>query len=228
MIWQTTFSNYILFFSFNVILSISNVNGQIDIVQKPISFDNERRILSLEYLDQHYGIIQNEPTIVPKIIVVHWTVIPTMEKTFDAFYNTELPKAREGISAASQLNVSSQYLIDRDGTIYQLLPDTVFARHTIGLNHCAIGIENVGGDDQPLTKQQLKSNIDLIKLLSSKYPIEYLIGHFEYQKFIGHPLWKEIDSNYLTVKTDPNKGFMRKIRRKLKKYNLQGPPKSIH
>ena len=186
------------------------------VIQKPIPFDEERVQLSLDYLQKRYNIIQDKPGIVPKMVVVHYTVIPTLEKTFTAFHNSKLPGWRPEIATASGLNVSSQYVIDQDGSIYQLLPDTVFARHVIGLNHCAIGIENVGGGkDLPLTKAQLKSNIALIKKLIKKHNIEYVIGHSEYQQFIGHPLWKETDPGYLTQKSDPGTEFMANIRQKL-------------
>lgn len=195
------------------------------IIQKPVVFDETRKQLTLEYLEKRYEIHQNEPTIVPKMIVVHWTVIPTMEKSFNAFNPSKLPNWRPEIENASGLNVAAQYLIDRDGTIYQLMPDTLMARHVIGLNYCAIGIENVGdGDKLPLTKAQFKSNVALIKELSKKHAIEYLIGHYEYKRFIGHPLWKETDPNYLTQKTDPGEKFMADLRKKLEHLNLKGAP----
>ena len=195
------------------------------VTQKPIIFDETRKQLTLEYLEEHYELKQDEPTIDPKMVVVHWTIIPTMQKTFDAFNRSTLPSWRPKIQSASGLNVSSQYLIAQDGTIYQLLPDTVMARHVIGLNHCAIGIENVGGGDLPLTKAQLRSNTALIKELAKKYPIEYVIGHYEYQNFIGHPLWKETDANYLTQKSDPSKAFMADLRKKLKRLDLKDLPR---
>ena len=65
-------------------------------------------------------------------------------------------------------DIGYHFLIDRDGTIYQLLPDTTFARHVIGLNHSAIGIENIGdGNKYPLTDAQLKANIELINSLGN-------------------------------------------------------------
>lgn len=195
------------------------------VIQKPISFDEERAALSLQYLEQRHGLIQEKPVIDPKIVVVHYTVIPTMERTYQAFYDARLPGSRTGIASASDLNVSSQYLVDRDGKIYQLLPDTVFARHTIGLNHCAIGIENIGdGKDLPLTEAQLKANIALIEQLIEKHDIDYVIGHSEYQRFIGHPLWRETDPYYLTQKSDPGDDFIRAIRSALRDYNLNPLP----
>lgn len=193
------------------------------IIQEPIVFNEEREDLTLEYMKEHYGLIQDEPTIVPRMVVVHWTEIPTLQKTIDAFYNEHLPSFRTGIAGAGSLNVSSQFVIDQDGTIYNLMPETTMARHVIGLNYCSIGIENVGGSDLPLTKAQLKANIKLIKYLKKKYPIEYVIGHYEYQLFEDTDLWLEKDDGYRTVKTDPNEEFMIAIRKEIK--DLKAIPK---
>lgn len=199
--------------------------SSIKIIDKPIIFDRERVDLTLEYLDTHYGLIQDNPTILPKIVVVHWTVIPTFEKSFTAFNPSKLPNWRSDIANASALNVSAQFLVDQDGSIYQLLPETTMARHVIGLNHCAIGIENVGGiGEKPLTKAQLKANIKLIKYLKKKYDIDYVIGHYEYTYFEDHELWLEKDDGYRTEKTDPGKKFLANIRKSLKKYNWKPIP----
>ena len=213
-------------FILSLILSILlSACGQIKIIQKPIIFDKQRAELSLAYLKDRYGLEQESPNIVPKMVVVHYTVIPTWEKTFDAFNPVELPGSRVGIKSAGNLNVSSHFVVDRDGTIYRLLPDTVFARHVIGLNHCAIGIENVAdGNELPLTKAQLKANKQIVKYLSQHHEIEYLIGHHEYKSFEGHELWLEKDEGYRTEKTDPGDEFMRKLRTSLKKLKLKGVP----
>lgn len=194
------------------------------IIQSPIVFDQQRKELSLEYMKSHYGMVQSQPTIVPRMVVVHWTVIPTYEKTFEVFDKSLLPSHRTAIAGASSLNVSSQYVIDRDGTIHQLMPDTLMARHVIGLNHCAIGIENIGGPKAPLTKAQLKANTKLIKHLKKKYPIDYVIGHYEYTLFESTDLWKEKDEGYRTQKTDPGEQFMKDLRANLKELDLKFLP----
>jgi len=205
-----------------IITSCSTVK----IVDKPITFDNERDSLTLEYLEKRYGLVQETPTITPKMVVVHWTAIPTLDKSYNAFKDSKLPNWRPEIVNASALNVSSQFLIDQDGTVYRLLPETTMARHVIGLNHCAIGIENVGGlKDKPLTKKQLKANIKLINYLKKKYPqIDYVIGHFEYTNFEGHELWLEKDEGYRTEKTDPGTEFITTIRQKTSKNNWKPIP----
>lgn len=210
--------------AFIFVTSCSSSQPTFRTIYKPIIFDSQRSALSLEYLKDRYGIIQTMPSIKPVIIVLHWTAIPSLEKTFDVFNRSTLPDARKGIQYASTLNVSSQYLVDRDGTIFQLMPDTLFARHVIGLNYCAIGVENVGSGKNPLTKAQLKANVQLIRYLKGKYPIEYVIGHYEYKQFIGTPLWKETNPNYLTEKTDPGISFMKRIRERIKDLHLKGAP----
>lgn len=192
------------------------------IIDKPIIFDEERKRLSLEYLAQRHGIQQNEPYIKPKMIVLHWTAIPTLNATFDTFNPSVLP-GRADLQTVSRLNTSVSFLVDRDGTVFRLLPDTTFTRHCIGLNYCAIGVENVGNND--LTEAQIKANVQLIRYLKRHYNIEYLIGHYEYKDFIGTPLWKETDPEYLTDKTDPGQSFMRKVRSQLKDLKLKGSPR---
>jgi len=191
---------------------------------KPILFNEQREMLSLQYMKERYGIEKERATITPRMIVLHWTAIPTLESSFDAMNPVMLPGSREGIASASALNVSAHYLIDRDGTIFQQLPDTVFARHVIGLNHCAIGVENVGGGKDPLTRAQLKANEQLIRHLNRKYPIAFVIGHNEYRAFEQHELWKEKDEGYRTTKTDPGVSFMKKIRQQIRDLELAGPP----
>ncbi|MDY7395018.1 peptidoglycan recognition family protein [Aureibaculum sp. 2210JD6-5] len=195
------------------------------IIDKPIVFDNERKMLTLDYLSDRYGLEQDLPTIVPKIIVLHWTAIPTLEKSFEAFVNPTLPNWRPELVETSGLNVSAQFLVDQDGTIYRLMPETTMARHVIGLNHAAIGIENVGGTkDTPLTEAQLKSNIWLVKYLAKKYDIQYLIGHYEYTNFENHPLWLEKDDGYRTEKTDPGIDFLTKVKEATKHLNFKPTP----
>lgn len=193
------------------------------ILDKPIIFDEERERLSLEYLKNRHDINQETATIKPKMVVVHWTAISTLEATFDAFNPVRLG-GRPELTTASNLNVSAHFLVDRDGAIFRLLPDTTFARHTIGLNYMAIGIENIGGPDAPLTKAQVRANAALIRYLHRKHNIEYVIGHHEYYDFKNSPLWLETDPDYLTSKQDPGDRFMKKLRKKIADLNFNSKP----
>lgn len=204
--------------------SFTSFAQQIEIINKPIIFDETRAQLSLDYLKRRHNLIQQAPTIIPKMIVLHWTASRSLMGTYATFNKSILPSSRKALVNASSLNVSSHYLVDRDGSIYQLLPDTVFARHVIGLNYCAIGIENVGSDNYPLTRAQLFANEKLVRYLTKKYNIQYLIGHYEHTWFKNTSLWRETNPYYFSQKTDPGISFMRKIREELQDLNLKGAP----
>lgn len=198
--------------------------GDPEIIRKPINYSSERVSLSLDYLKTHYNIVQKTPAISPKMIVLHYTAGGTVETNFKYFNKTHLESARNTLKKQSTLNVSSQYIIDRDGTIYQLMEPTQFARHTIGLNYCAIGIENIGSKKEPLTEKQVAANAQLVRYLTKKYKIEYLIGHSEYGVFRNSGLWKETDPNYFTAKEDPGKDFMDKVRLLVSDLHLKAKP----
>ncbi|WP_457595226.1 N-acetylmuramoyl-L-alanine amidase [Hydrogenimonas sp.] len=188
----------------------------LEIVDRPILFGPERITLTQQYIKRHYGYDARSIEITPKIVVIHYTAIPTLEGSFRAFYPETLPGGRADIQRASRLNVSAHFLVDRDGTVYRLMKENRMARHVIGLNHCAVGIENVGGGsgEENLTQEQLRANVELVRYLVKKYPtIGYLIGHYEYRRFETSSLWLERDAGYRTVKKDPGERFMRALRR---------------
>ena len=197
---------------------------QIVIKKKYINYDAKRRALSVEYLRTRHGIPCENPVISPKIIVLHYTGGGTLQSNFNYFNQTEIEAGREKNRKQSKLNVSSQFLVDRDGTIYQIMDDSLFARHAIGLNYCAIGVENIGGGKNPLTKEQVAANIKLVRHLCKKYKIEYLIGHSEYTRFRNTPLWRETDPGYITYKADPGEDFMKKVRAQLTDLKLKDKP----
>ena len=199
-------------------------NDEIVIIDKPINYEATRIKLSLDYLKTRHGLLQDKPIIEPTIIVLHYTDFGTLESIFNYFNNTEIENSRSLIKSQSLLNVSAHFLVDRDGKIYRLMQETLFARHTIGLNYCAIGIENIGSAKNPLTKEQVIANIKLVKYLCGKYKIDYLIGHSEYLSFQKSSLWKETNPDYFTYKSDPGDDFMKEVRSGLEIYNLKYKP----
>jgi len=192
------------------------------IVERPLPFSAERLALSVQYLAEHSELHQATPDTQPRVIVLHWTGISSLSASWNTFESPVL-SGRSELQGASALNVSAHYLVDRDGTVYRLMPDTVMARHCIGLNHISIGIENVGGD-QPLTEAQVQANIALIEQLAQKFPITHVIGHSEYRAFEGHPYFRERDPHYRTVKPDPGAEFLVQVRAGLQHLSLSGPP----
>lgn len=189
------------------------------IIQKPIQFDKERVALTRDYQLHHYGIDSESIAIEPKMIVLHWTMLPTMDIVFRLFNPPALPKnSPRRNELPGDLNVSSHFLVDKDGRIYQLMPETWMARHSIGLNHYAIGIENVGGVDgkDDLTEEQVRANAFLVCYLKTKYPqIKNVIGHNEYLNYKNTPLWLEKDPNYFTDKTDPGPTFVNRVKQRI-------------
>jgi N-acetylmuramoyl-L-alanine amidase len=220
-----TMRNYQLLVCCCLLLASKLTAQELNIVDRPIQWDSIRERLSLEYLQQRHGIEATSPVIKPEMVVIHWTAIPTLEASFKAFDPIEIPGSRAQLQLASRLNVSVPYLVDRDGTVYRLMPDSLFGRHCIGLNYLAIGIENVGdGNKHKLTRAQLKANVALVKDIMTRHDIRFLIGHHEYLTFKGTALWKETDPNYQTYKTDPGDKFMRKLRKRLKSPELKSAP----
>jgi hypothetical protein len=191
-----------------------------EIKDTPISFSGRRQKLTLEYIRKNYNALAGDITIVPLMIVIHWTACDSFKDAFNYFNRETLQPDRGDIRRGGTVNVSAHYLVDRDGAIYRLVPDTLMARHVIGLNHCAIGIENIGGPALPLTQKQLEANAWLTALLLRRYStIEYVIGHHEYLKFRNGPLWRSRDPGYKAcAKPDPGKKFMEALRAKIEEY----------
>lgn len=183
--------------------------------QRPL-FDAERMQLTAAYALRHSG----ETTASlhrPEMIVIHFTTIPTLQESFDFFRPARIDhKIRRDIASGGEVNVSAHYLVDRDGTLYQLAGEDVFCRHVIGFNHSAIGIENVAANAADLTTAQLEANAALISRIVRRQPsISYLLGHHEYRdRALPHyQLFREKDPTYrFTDKVDPGAPFMNKLR----------------
>lgn len=198
-----------------IILLSSSARAEEIFTDKFILWTTHRDELIEEYTLKHYGKIYRE--IIPQAVVVHWTAFGTLESVWKYFYAEEMPDD-EG-----RLNVASQFIVDRDGTIWRLMPETNFARHAIGYNHCAIGIENVGGynGQEDLTEEQLAANVRLIKYLHEKYPtIKYVFGHYQQDAARASGLHIELVPDYYAAKPDPGPKFMRGLRCQLEKDGL--------
>jgi len=206
---------------------------------KALTIDAERVALTKAYFkEHHHALFETLPSadnlnsirFTPRIVVVHFTAIETLEETLTYFEPNTIASDRGLVASSGALNVGIQFIVDRDGTIYSSYPDNVMSRHVIGLNHVAIGIENIGNADMgkaegegtvPLTKDQLEANITLIRYLANKYPtIEFVIGHYEYRDLEdpahpAHDLFVEDQPGYRTDKVDPGTKFMSALRKRL-------------
>ncbi len=147
------------------------------VVQKPIPFPAHRKREMAAYAKRHYG-LDTYRLRDPHVIVEHYTVTSTFSQTF----NTFAPDYPD--SELHELpNTCSHYVIDKDGTIYQLVPRSIMCRHTVGLNYTAIGIEHVGNSDADILNnpRQLDASLKLTRWLRCHYRIDVknVIGHSE-------------------------------------------------
>ena len=187
--------------------------GGLQIIDKPIVWSEQREQLIHEYAQTHYGL--DKVDITPQAVVVHWTAAGTWESTYKFFYKED--------RGDGTLNVASHFLVDRDGKVFRLTPETALNRHIIGYNWCAIGIENVGGigGAEDLTKAQLEANIALIEYLQKKYPdIRYVFGHYQQDAARASGLYVEKVAGYYSIKIDPGPKFMRALHKRLQESGL--------
>jgi N-acetylmuramoyl-L-alanine amidase len=193
-----------------------------EIIDWPIRFDAERTSLTRTYISKHYGLEAKDITIRPRAVVIHWTGSPSLRGIWRTFNRVRMRSTRKHLLRGGALNVSAHFLIGRDGKIYRLMPETRMARHCIGLNYDAIGIENVGdGKRFPLTREQLEANAALVRYLARRHPIRYLLGHMEWRRFESAPFFRELDPTYRNAKADPGRRFMRRLRRLLADLELE-------
>ncbi len=113
----------------------------------------------------------------PQMIVLHTTESPSYGSTKATFQ-----------SRGS--NVSAHYVIDRDGTIHQFLPEGYSAWHAgrsnfppLGITGCcnsaSIGIEIQRAPGEPLTPEQIASSMALVKDIQERQniPPENVVAH---------------------------------------------------
>jgi beta-N-acetylhexosaminidase len=146
------------------------------IVWKPIPYGPQRKAEMAAYSEKHYGI--NSWRLHPKVIVEHYTG----SDSFSAAWNTFAANTRD-TELGELPGTCAHFIVDRDGTIYQLVPLSVMCRHTVGLNYVAIGIEHVGTSDAEVLhdRAQLESSLELSAWLVGRFHlrIRNVIGHNE-------------------------------------------------
>ncbi len=147
------------------------------VIQRPIPFPTRRKREMRAYARRHYG-IDDFRLRAPKVIVEHFTATDTFAPAFETFAR-DVPDVELHELPAT----CAHYVIDRDGTIYQLVPTRLMCRHTVGLNYTAIGIEHVGRSDAGLLgdRRQLRASLRLTRYLQATYGIATrdVIGHSE-------------------------------------------------
>jgi len=157
------------------------------VVMKFIAYGAARKQQTTAYCRRHYGARQATYLLTdPKAIVLHHTDGADWQSAWNTFnsntpYITPTGKEKPGVSA--------QFIIAKDGTIYQLMPLTYRARHCIGMNYIAFGIEfcqeSAGHsghwmDQQILNRTaQVDAGLRLVRWLQYRYGIKTgnVVGH---------------------------------------------------
>jgi beta-N-acetylhexosaminidase len=146
------------------------------IVWKPIPYGPTRKAEMAAYAQRHYGI--HSWVLHPKVIVEHYTASNSFSSAWNTFAaNAPDPELKELPGDCAH------FIVDRNGTIYQLVHLNVMCRHTVGLNYVAIGIEHVGTSDAEILHDpaQLRASLRLTAWLVGRFHIlvRNVIGHAE-------------------------------------------------
>jgi N-acetylmuramoyl-L-alanine amidase len=145
------------------------------IVWKPIPFGAKRLSETAAYSKRHYG-RRAYRLRTPHVIIEHYTD----GTTFSGAWNTFASNAKH---LGEYPGTCAHFIVDRDGTIYQLVHLDIRCRHAVGMNYTAIGIEHVGTSDAMVLNdaKQMHASIRLTLWLMQRYGINIgnVIGHAE-------------------------------------------------
>ncbi|MDQ2896345.1 MAG: N-acetylmuramoyl-L-alanine amidase [Actinomycetota bacterium] len=149
------------------------------ILWNPIPFGPTRKAQMTAYTRRHYGSFLN-PTwrlTDPHVIVIHYT-----GSSYRSAYNTfatDVPDSELHELPAT----SAHFVIDTNGAIHQLVSLGTMARHTVGLNWTAIGIEHVGYSDGQVLgdRAEIGASLRLVQWLRCRFhvAVRNVIGHAE-------------------------------------------------
>jgi beta-N-acetylhexosaminidase len=147
------------------------------VVRRPIPFGERRKEEMRGYAMRHYG-IGDYRLRRPRVIVQHYTATDSFAPVYN-YFATDAPDPE----LHELPGICAHFVIDRDGTIYQLVSTRIMCRHTVGLNYTAIGIEHVGQSDAQVlgNRRQMAASLRLTRVLQGRHGISTrnVIGHNE-------------------------------------------------
>jgi beta-N-acetylhexosaminidase len=180
------------------------------IVKDFIPYGDKRKTQMAAYSKRHYG-KWSWHLVAPQVIVEHYTDGTSYQGAWNTF-------ASNATHNGEKPGTCAHYIIDTDGTIYQLVPLRIRCRHAVGMNYTSIGIEHVGTSDEMVLSNaaQMRSSLRLTLWLMARFGISIgnVNGHREtlYSSFRLelYPDWQCL------VHADFPHWAMRKYRRRLK------------
>jgi hypothetical protein len=108
------------------------------IVKDFIPFGPAREQQMRAYALQHYG-IDSYKLVDPHLVIWHYTDSATFQSVWNTFAD-DVPD----VTYHELPQVCAHFVIDTDGTIYQLVPLDIMCRQVVGLNYTAIGDRECG------------------------------------------------------------------------------------
>jgi N-acetylmuramoyl-L-alanine amidase-like protein len=182
-----------------------------EIVWKKIPFGARRKRQMAAYSRRHYG--DHEWRLRhPHVVVEHYTA----GTSFDSAWNTF---AANSPHLGELPGTCAHFIIDTDGTIYQLVNLGIRCRHAIGMNWTAIGIEHVGTNARGIldNRRMMRASLRLTSWLMLRYGINIgnVIGHAE---ILQSPYHRELVASWrCSTHADWNRREMRIYRHRLKR-----------
>jgi N-acetylmuramoyl-L-alanine amidase len=161
------------------------------IKKRLIPYPKKRKREMAAYSKRHYGQYKWQ-LVEPKLIVIHYAAAGSV----GAIFNTFAPD-RPDVEFHQLPGVCSHYAVGAGGGVFKFVPPSIRCRHTVGLNHVAIGIEHVGFSDGDILNRppQLNASLQLTQWLRCRFgiPVEGVIGHNE---SLSSPYYKELDPRF--------------------------------
>ena len=177
------------------------------------------------YFKRHYH--DTNLTMKPSLICMHYTVIGDAQAVYNSFTRgTHMCAGDEGTAFG---HVSVHLMIDKDGTVYQLLPFERRCTGAYGVNHKAISIEMVAYSEADLLSrlEQVYSSFCVVRDLMKRYdiPLSGIIAHYEVSagKSVVSDYLDYADSSYpdrypsSSARSDPGPTYMSWLRTYLAK-----------
>ena len=121
--------------------------------------------------------------VLKNLIVLHITEGSTAAGAISWFFASKAPH-----------RLSVHFVIDRDGTVTQLVPITAVAWHASQVNNISIGIEHVAisNGKLPITPEQIEASAQLVHWICTELGIpldrDHVMSHFEASPKDGHTL----------------------------------------
>ena len=175
-----------------------------EMVWKPIPFGAKRKRQMAAYSERHYGERAWELTD-PQVVVQHHTAGTSFDSAWSYF-------AANGRHLGEKPGVCAQFVIDTDGTIYQLVNLGIRCRHAIGIEHVGTSAGDILHDGP-----MIRASLRLTVWLMARYGISWgnVIGHAE---ILQSPYHHELYEDWrCSTHADWNRREMRTYRRKLKR-----------